>query len=82
MAYTNPNCNKCGKQIKFIPLKFYDGSIKNIPVELKDEFIITMSNEKNEKGQYIWHSTKRAIPHICSGNKEANEPPSEDKPPF
>lgn len=67
--YINPKCNKCGNEIKFIPAKFYDGSIKNIPCEPRDNYIYTRTEEKNDKGQFIWQSTAMAVPHKCNIGK-------------
>ena len=53
MAYEQPKCNKCGREINFIKLKFYSGEIKTVPVEKNYEFIITPSGEKTEKGQWL-----------------------------
>jgi hypothetical protein len=76
--YKVPKCNKCGKDIGFVSLRFHDGTIKSVPVEAKFEYIITPSGDKDEKGRFIWQSLKRAIPHNCT----AKETLPEDKPPF
>lgn len=67
MVYENPKCNKCGNEIKFIPVRFYNGSIKNVPCELKDKYIYTRTDEKTDKGQFIWESTPQAVTHNCQG---------------
>ena len=87
--YKNPMCNKCGKEIKFIALRFHDGSIKNVPVQPEAQYILMQTAEKTEKGQFIYISQKIAIVHkeFCTTNygpkKEAPAPEADnEKPPF
>ena len=84
MAYENPKCNKCGREIGFVSVKWYDGTIKNVPVETKTDYLLTMTEEKGEKGQFLWKSTKMAVSHKCE-SKQSEIPANTsetDKPPF
>lgn len=83
--YKNPNCNKCGKEIKFIALRFHDGSIKNVPVQVENEYVLMQTAEKTDKGQFIFISQKIAIPHskFCVVSAKTEAPAADtDKPPF
>lgn len=88
MAYQNPKCNKCGKEISFVPVKWWDGTMKIVPVEVEPQYVLTQTQEKNDKNQFIYISQKIVISHSknCTSSQtqtgKSTQVPDDDKPPF